>query len=180
MMVHRHCSGFTLIELMVTLAVAIILMASLVPAYTAVVQRNEVTSNINAFVGELKFARSEALKRGAVISLCPATTGSTSCNTASSRWSPSVSGERLVFVDIDADGEFDGTDVLLKRVTTNSTTVAVSVVDPSPEPAFLRFSPNGLLTAAAASIQFSGAGGTQRCVSLTLTGRSTVASGGCS
>jgi type IV fimbrial biogenesis protein FimT len=179
MMVHRHNSGFTLIELMVTLAVAIILMASLVPAYTAVVQRNEVTANINAFVGELKFARSEALKRGAVISLCPATTGSTSCNTASSAWSPSVSGERLVFVDIDADGEFDGTDVLLKRVTTNSTTVGVSVVDPSGESA-LRFSPNGLLTAASASIEFSGAGGTQRCVSLTLTGRSTVASGGCS
>ncbi len=180
MIVHRNSSGFTLIELMVTLAVAIILMASLVPAYTTVVQRNEVTANINAFVGELKFARSEALKRGEVISLCPATTGSTSCNTAASRWSPSVSGERLVFVDIDADGEFDGTDVLLKRVTTNSTTVGVSVVDPDPEPAFLRFSPNGLLTAASASIQFSGAGGTQRCVSLTLTGRSTVASGGCS
>ena len=179
MMVHRHYSGFTLIELMVTLAVAIILMASLVPAYTAVVQRNEVTAQINAFVGELKFARSEALKRGAVISLCPATTGSTSCNTASSRWSPSVSGERLVFVDIDADGEFNGTDVLLKRVTTNSTTVAVSVVDPSGLSS-LSFSPNGLLTAASASIEFSGGGGTQRCVSLTLTGRSTVASGGCS
>lgn len=180
MTVPRNSPGFTLIELMVTLAVAIILMASLVPAYTTVVQRNEVTANINAFVGELKFARSEALKRGEVISLCPATTGSTSCNTAASRWSPSVSGERLVFVDIDADGEFDGTDVLLKRVTANSTTVGVSVVDPDPEPAFLRFSPNGLLTAASASIQFSGAGGTQRCVSLTLTGRSTVASGGCS
>ena len=57
--------GLTLIELMVTLAVGVILMTATIPAYTAMTQRSEIASSINAFVSELRFARSEALKRSA-------------------------------------------------------------------------------------------------------------------
>lgn len=56
--------GFTLIELMITLAVAAIMLTVAIPSFSNFVKDNRLTSQANTFVASLNLARSEAIKRG--------------------------------------------------------------------------------------------------------------------
>ena len=58
------CRGFTLLELMVTVAVAAILATVAVPGFRDLIQNNRVTTQTNELVTALNFARTEAVKRG--------------------------------------------------------------------------------------------------------------------
>ncbi len=57
--------GFTLIELIVTLAVAAILITVAGPNFLTFIQNNRLTTQANDMVGSLQLARSEAVKRNA-------------------------------------------------------------------------------------------------------------------
>ncbi len=55
--------GFTLLELMVTLAIAAILATTAMPGFTQSIVKNRLTTYNNELVGALNLARSEAIKR---------------------------------------------------------------------------------------------------------------------
>ena len=55
-------SGFTIIELMLTITIAGILLAVALPNYQSLVKNNCLTTKANALVGSLQMARSEAIK----------------------------------------------------------------------------------------------------------------------
>jgi len=59
----KKFSGFTIIELMFTLAVAAALLVVAVPAFMNIVQNNRVTAQANSFLTAVTLARSEAIKR---------------------------------------------------------------------------------------------------------------------
>jgi type IV fimbrial biogenesis protein FimT len=77
--------GFTLIELMVTLAVATILLTVALPNFQTFIKRNALTARTNNFIADLHFARSEAAKRGGDVSVCPSSNGTT-CDTSAANW----------------------------------------------------------------------------------------------
>lgn len=81
--VMQRLRGFTLIELMVTLAVLAILMGIGVPAFQEVSLSTTLRSNANKLVAGAQLARSEAIKRNAVVRMCVSTNGTT-CATGSS------------------------------------------------------------------------------------------------
>ncbi|WP_018141471.1 GspH/FimT family pseudopilin [Thioalkalivibrio sp. ALJ7] len=62
--------GFTLVELMVTIAVAAILITIAVPGFQALVQNNRATALANQLTTAINLARSEAIRRGEVASVC--------------------------------------------------------------------------------------------------------------
>ncbi|KPQ01849.1 GspH/FimT family pseudopilin [Marinobacter sp. HL-58] len=62
-------SGFTLIELMVTLVVLGILLGVGVPSFNSVIENNRVTTQANSLLGAINLARSEAVKRSAEVSI---------------------------------------------------------------------------------------------------------------
>lgn len=66
----RAATGFTLIELMITVAVAAVLMMVALPAYQGMVQKNTLTSTVNDLVADLNYARSEAITRGSRTYVC--------------------------------------------------------------------------------------------------------------
>lgn len=63
-------SGFTLIELMVTLSVAAILLTVGVPGFQDFIKANSLSSRANTFVADLILARSEAINRSGRVTIC--------------------------------------------------------------------------------------------------------------
>jgi type IV fimbrial biogenesis protein FimT len=74
----QRVRGFTLIELLVTLVVAAILLSIALPSFRDLIRRSRVTSASNALTGTLAYARTEAIDRGQLVSVCPSIDG-TSC-----------------------------------------------------------------------------------------------------
>lgn len=60
----EYNKGFTLLELMVTVAVAGILAGIAIPSFTSIIASNRLTTYANDLVTALNLARSEAVKRG--------------------------------------------------------------------------------------------------------------------
>ena len=69
--------GFTLIEMMVTIAVAAMLLMIAVPSFRNASLSSQLRSAANDFIASSNFARSEAIKRGSAVTLCVSTDGST-------------------------------------------------------------------------------------------------------
>ncbi|MEM7053393.1 MAG: GspH/FimT family pseudopilin [Pseudomonadota bacterium] len=75
--------GFTLMELLATIAVLVIVTTIALPSFRAAIQNNRLTSQANELVASFQFARSEALKRGVPVFVC----GSNDEATCSGAWS---------------------------------------------------------------------------------------------
>lgn len=71
--------GFTLLELIITIALAAILLGLAVPNMRDFIQNNRMTGQTNEFVTALNIARSEALKRNHPVSICPVNEAGTGC-----------------------------------------------------------------------------------------------------
>lgn len=100
--------GYTLVELMVTLAILAIALAIAIPSvrdYFANARRLTVTNDL---VGDLSYARMEAIRQGQLVTVCGSSNGS-SC-VAGNDWS----GGHLVFVDPNNNGIVDAGEVILR------------------------------------------------------------------
>lgn len=64
-------SGFTLLELIITLAISAILIGLAVPSMKSFMGDSEMSATSNDFVYSLQTARSEAIKRAGPVALCP-------------------------------------------------------------------------------------------------------------
>jgi len=136
----RRSGGFTLIELMVTVAIAAIVLALAAPAFTDLIARNRMTAAVNTFVTNLQLARSEAVKRGSAVSLCPDNpdTDEIDCS-GDTDWDVGY----LVFFDPDENGELANPEADVVRHVEGSTTAAITVTGKDEEDDFVAFLPDG-------------------------------------
>lgn len=93
----RRRQGYTLLELMVGLAIVATTLAWGVPSFGTLARDAARTREVNQFVQAVYVARSEAIKRNGVVSLCPSLNGA-SCS-PSARWTTGW----LIFVNLDRD-----------------------------------------------------------------------------
>jgi len=68
----RQARGFTLLELMITVALMAIILGLAVPSFRDLIQNNRATTQANDLISFLQLARSEALKIGQPVTICPA------------------------------------------------------------------------------------------------------------
>jgi type IV fimbrial biogenesis protein FimT len=63
-------SGFTLIELIMTLVVGGIVMTMAVPSFSTFIKNNQLTTQANDMVSTINLSRTEAIKRRDRITIC--------------------------------------------------------------------------------------------------------------
>lgn len=127
--------GFTLIELVVTVAVAAVLITVAIPSFTNLIKDSRLIASSNLLVRSLAVARSEAVKRGSPVAMCASDNG-TSC---SGSWTQGW----IVFTDAGTEGTVDGTDTVLRVEGSLRNDLAVNVA--GSETAYVRFQPTGFL-----------------------------------
>lgn len=71
----RLAGGFSIVELMVTVAVLAILLAVAVPSLRTAMRRSYVSDTTNSLVGDLAYARAEAAGRHKYVSICRSSDG---------------------------------------------------------------------------------------------------------
>jgi type IV fimbrial biogenesis protein FimT len=169
----KRNGGFTLVELMVTLAIAAIILTIAVPSFWSIVQNNRASTQANELITALSLARSEAVKRGAPVSLCPSA-DQDACVSASTNWAVGW----IVFVDTNNDGNRQTAEPLLRVWGPLGGGATLT------GPTSIRYQGTGGLpgTTAPAPLQLriSGCSGNQgRDITLNLMGRATVTTVAC-
>lgn len=103
----KKAHGFTLVELMVTLAIAAIILTLGVPSFRDLIQNNRITTQSNILVGFLQNARLEAVKRNLTVHVCiDDSPSSNSCD--GSNWQD---GFKL-WIDLNSNSAVDSNEVI--------------------------------------------------------------------
>jgi len=106
--------AFTLVELVVAISIAAVMLAFAVPPLLATLKNSAATALGNDLVSSLNLARTEAVKRGANVTLCTASDKTLSACGSGQTWTFGW----LVFVDANGDGVYSaGNDTLIKTNT---------------------------------------------------------------
>ena len=105
----RRASGFTMIEMLITIAVAAILMGIAIPSFRYITNANRIASEINGLVGDLQLARAQAIKEGRTVTVCQSSDSATCTNSTSwaSGW--------IVFSDPANVGVYDAGEVYIRK-----------------------------------------------------------------
>jgi type IV fimbrial biogenesis protein FimT len=169
--------GLTLVELMVTLAVVIILLAVGMPLFTGVVGSNRATAEANALVAAMQLARSEAVKRNVDAYVCTSSNAANlanNCQTGTTDWGAGF----FVFVDLDNDGALDAPGEVVRQWANDGVTTLTASANGR-----VQFNSAGEEAAGAAwafELENADAGGeTRRCVTVTITGQVRSERGAC-
>ena len=106
----RRIAGITLLEMLTVITIVSILMALGVPSYQYVTSSNRISGEVNSLLGDLQYARAEAIKEGQTVSVC-ASTNLTTCS-GTTTWQNGW----IVFSDVNGSGAVDSPNDQVLRV----------------------------------------------------------------
>ena len=144
-----NSSGFTMIELLVTVMVVAVVLGIGVPAFNDLIANNRMAAAANDIVSQFHLARTEAIKRRANVTACPSDDSAT-CGAGlgfESGW--------IVFVDCSTSAppplgtcgppnlNVDAFDLVLHTHTAMDTDIGSNFTDDGNAPLFISFAPTG-------------------------------------
>lgn len=147
-----YLRGFTLVELLVVMALVAVLASLAVPSLQGFVSSRAVSARADELASALRLARSEALKRGGAVSVCAAASplaSEPSCSGASD-WAKGW----LVFTDGNLNGTVDATqgEQVLATYVPQASVKSLAAKDAAgAAKAFTGFHPNGIAATGSAA-----------------------------
>jgi type IV fimbrial biogenesis protein FimT len=160
----RAARGFTLIEAMVTLAVAAVLASVAIPSFVTLSQRFRLNSVSASLSSSLQWARSEAIKANVDVIVCASNAAGSNCAN-STNWG---ANGWMVCYDANADGSCDAsTTQLINPVQVYGSVGQFAQVTSSS--ALVRFTPSGEQSIGAATATLTAVGTWSGAPTLTTT-----------
>jgi type IV fimbrial biogenesis protein FimT len=101
--------GFTIVEVVMTIAIAAILMSIAIPSFRYITNSNRIASELNGLLGDLQLARSQAIKEGHTVTVCQSTDAATCTNGIN--WE----GGWIVFSDPTNVGIWDAGEIYIRK-----------------------------------------------------------------
>lgn len=178
--------GFTLIELMVVVTIAAVLIIIAAPSLRRMSLSNTITSDVTVYMADLRYARSEAIRRGGGVVMCRSDSPEAappSCGTGTGPGGVGWASGWIIFHNLKNDGLFDPAKDELLRVQVPMTAINAIV---EPNSTVFSFAATGRLRAATpmTRLQFGQAdmfdSTLQRVVCVDVSGRARLAGDGSS
>lgn len=105
----RRISGFSVTELMVVVAIVAILLSIGAPSFRYITNSYRMSAEANGLLGDLMYARAEALREGQTVTVCVSNNG-TDC-TGGGNWANGW----IVFSDPNTNQIVDANETVLRR-----------------------------------------------------------------
>lgn len=107
--------GFSLIELLVVLVIVGVLAVLAMPSFARLAATTSVTSQVNDFIADSRYARTEALRRGTSVTMCRSINPDASSPTcAGTDVTTGWEGGWIIFVDNDSSNSRESGEELLR------------------------------------------------------------------
>jgi type IV fimbrial biogenesis protein FimT len=166
--------GFTLIELMVVVAVTAVILTVAAPNLAGMIVTSELEAQANAFLSAVHLTRNEAVKRNTRVVLCKSTTGST-CDT-SGGWENGW----IIFHDVNNNTAVDAGETIIQRK--QALPASLLLKGNSPVSKYVSYTSTGVAKLSSGAFQagtltlcsLSSSGGEARQIVISITGRPRV------
>lgn len=167
-------AGFTLVEMLVTVAIAAILAAVAVPMLSGFLARSQMNAVVNDFTGAMQYARMEAVSRNRCVSVCRRAEASQTCAASDGSWRAGW----LVFENPNCSGSVDATDppagTLLRARDPGPESMAINAIS-GDAPEVIVFTPRGIVLNGFTTMAFTDTRGSngagERVIAVSRTGR---------
>ncbi len=157
--------GFTLVELMITVAIMAILATIGVSSFTSLVHTSRLSSATNEMMASLHLARSEAIKRNSRVALCPSAGGTPPFCSTSGGWHQGW----LVFHDPNKNAVRDADETVI--LTRQALPAGLSVTGNGSDATYISYAPTGASQTVTLTLCNAGSPGSAREVKINITGR---------